>query len=63
MRNASPVSIIPKAIFVGVEGSSPRRSSQPQNATSGKVRSMTQPGLIAFEMIPVTFQSVFSFAQ
>jgi hypothetical protein len=46
-----------------VEGSSPFESSHFQNQTSGNVSEMIQNGLMAFEMMPETFQSVFSFAQ
>src|SRR5687767_13501964 len=63
MKNERPVSIMPKAIFIGVDGSSPLLSSQRQNATSGKVKTMTQPALRAREIIPEAFQSVLSFAQ
>jgi hypothetical protein len=54
---------MPIAIFVGVEGSIPFLSSHPQNQTSGKVRVMIQKGLIAFEIVPETFQAVLSSAQ
>ncbi len=54
---------MPIAILVGVDGSRPRRSSHFQNQISGKVRRITQAGLIAFEMMPETFQSVLSLAQ
>ena len=63
MRNATAVQNMPIAIFVGVDGSLPLRSSMRQKATSGNVSSSTQPGLSAFEMMPVTFHAVFSFAQ
>ena len=62
-RNESPVSVMPNAIFVGVDGSLPRRSRNPQNQTSGKVRVSTQNALIEFEIVPVTFQSVLSSAK
>src|ERR1043166_1088993 len=63
IRNARLVINIPHAIFVGVAGSQPRRFSQFQKAISGKVNVTTQKGLIAWEMVPDTFQSVFSSAQ
>jgi len=55
-KNAKAVNTIPKTIFAGVEGSSPFLSSHLQSVISGKVRTITHPGLIAFEMMPVTFQ-------
>src|SRR6185503_20349166 len=63
IRNDNPVSVIPIAIFVGVEGSLPLLSSHFQNHTSGKVNVTIQNGLMAFEIVPVTFQSVLSSAQ
>jgi hypothetical protein len=63
MKKLKPVSVIPKAILVGVEGSLPLLSSHFQNQTSGKVSVTTQKGLIAFEMVPDTFQSVLRSAQ
>src|SRR5688572_32630163 len=53
-RKESPVSVMPNAIFVGVDGSLPRRSRNPQNQTSGKVRIRTHMALMEFEMVPVT---------
>ena len=52
MKKESAVKVMPKAIFVGVEGSRPRLSRKPQNQTSGNVSVMTQNGLIEFEMMP-----------
>ena len=63
IKNDSPVSVIPIAILVGVEGSLPLLSSHFQNHTSGKVSVTIQNGLIALEIVPVTFQSVLSSAQ
>src|SRR5690348_13454090 len=54
---------MPSAILVGVEGSLPRLSSCFQNQTSGKVSVMIQKGLMKFEKVPDTFQSVLSSAQ
>src|SRR5262245_697719 len=54
---------IPKAIFTGVEGSRFCEASQRQKNSSGNVSATTQNGLIALEMMPDTFQSVFSWAQ
>src|SRR5687768_976917 len=62
-RNESPVSVIPNAILVGVDGSLPRRSRNPQNQTNGKVRIRTHIALMEFEIVPVTFQSVLSSAK
>src|SRR5687768_13228235 len=62
-RNERPVKVIPIAILVGVDGSLPRRSRNPQKATSGNVRSKIQIALIEFEMVPVTFHSVLSSAK
>src|ERR1044071_8664274 len=62
-KKESPVSVIPIAILVGVEGSLPLLSSHFQNHTSGKVKETTHIGLIAFERVPVTFHSVFLSAQ
>src|SRR5262245_26938348 len=62
-KNASDVATMPSVILTGVEGSRPRRSSQRHSEINGTVSTRTQPALMAFEMMPDTFQSVFSFAQ
>src|SRR5688572_11697758 len=62
-RKDRPVSVMPIAIFVGVEGSLPRLDKNPQNATSGNVRIRIQIALIELESVPETAQSVLSSAK
>src|SRR5687767_15814858 len=62
-RKERPVSVMPIAILVGVDGSLPRLERNPQNATSGNVRIRIQIALIELESVPETAQSVLSSAK